>query len=162
MSSPISQAKLERVYPILSKISFLGGIPDDKLSVIFKWLEAVHYEPGECICHEGDEPSHIYIIEQGKVDLMITMDGATVKKRSFETGDSFGEAALLSLINNTATFVAAEPTDIWQLSRKSLNALRAGSPDIFSQLILNLARDLARKLQYTDEMLAREQMKSRS
>jgi len=149
----MSEPKLAHVYPILSRISFLGGIPEKDLDVICKWLEPKHYAAGEIIAKEGEEPSHLYIIERGLVDLLITVEGVTKKKRCFEVGDSFGEAAMLSLINNTATFVASEPTELWTLSRKSLNALRKESPEVFSQLILNLARDLARKLQFTDELL---------
>jgi len=62
---------------------------------------------------------------------------------------------LLSMNNNTASFVAAEDSEIIVLSRRSLNHLRKEDPDLFSILILNLARELARKLQYTDEILLR-------
>ena len=75
-------------------------------------------------------------------------------KREFEVGDSFGEAALLSMINNTASFYALEDCELIALSRQSLNRLRKEQPTVFTQLIVNIARDLARKLQYTDEMLA--------
>jgi CRP-like cAMP-binding protein len=60
---------------------------------------------------------------------------------------------MLSMINHTASFVAAEPSELIVLSRRALNQLRKDDADLFCRLILNLARDLARKLQYTDEML---------
>ena len=146
---------IDSVLPVLSRISFLGGIADSNRAVIFKRFETATFAPGEYVARQGEEPSHIHIIRQGRVELRIADAGHTVHKRSFEVGDCFGEAAMLSLVNNTASFIALEPTELIMLSRRGLNQLRAEAPEVFCQLILNLARDLARKLQYTDEMLLR-------
>ena len=146
---------VDSVLPILSRISFLGGIADANREIIFKRFETASFGAGEYVARQGEEPSHIYIIYRGRVELCIADAGHTVHKRSFEVGDCFGEAAMLSLINNTASFIALEPTELIMLSWRGLNQLRAEAPHVFCQLILNLARDLARKLQYTDEMLLR-------
>ena len=69
--------------------------------------------------------------------------------------DHFGEVAMLSMINNTASFFAAEGCQLIAFSRKSLARLSKEEPLIFRQLILNLARDLARKVQYSDERMLR-------
>ena len=105
-------------------------------------------------------PSHIYIIKKGKIDLYLSYEGTPIKKREFNVGDCFGEAAMLSTINNTASFVAAEDCELIMLSRRALNQLRGEDPKVFCILIMNLARELARKLQYTDEMLLRTEHSS--
>tara|TARA_B110000967_G_scaffold139696_1_gene142637 strand:+ start:2129 stop:2374 length:246 start_codon:yes stop_codon:yes gene_type:complete len=69
--------------------------------------------------------------------------------------DHFGEVAMLSMINNTASFFAAEDCQLIAFSRKSLARLSKEEPLIFRQLILNLARDLARKVQYSNERMLR-------
>lgn len=147
---------VESVLPILAKISFLGGITDEKREIIFRHFQVAHFPQGKYIAKEGEEPSHLYIIQSGQVELQITDQSVTVSKRSFEVGDCFGEVAMLSLINNTASFVAAEDTTLIMLSRRNLNKLRGEAPDVFCQLMVNLARDLARKLQYTDMMLLKK------
>jgi CRP/FNR family cyclic AMP-dependent transcriptional regulator len=143
------------VKAILEQISFLGGLSDDQLGTILGLLECATYKKGEIIAQRGEEPTHIFIIASGRVDLIIEDGDHTVPKRSFEVGDCFGEAAVLSLINNTASFIAAADCSLIAFSRKSLNRLHRDDPDLFCRLILNLARDLARKLQYTDEILLR-------
>ena len=140
---------------ILSKISFLGGVSDAQRKKIFRRLEVGHFKKGEFVSRKGEQPSHIYLINKGKIDLLISDDEVSNRKREFRVGECFGEAALLSMNNNTASFVAAEDSEIIVLSRRSLNHLRKEDPDLFSILILNLARELARKLQYTDEILLR-------
>lgn len=137
----------------LKRISLLGGLTEDQLNKLYPRLETGVVPPGETIAHEGETPTHIHIILRGCVNLLLTQNGETVAKRQFTVGDSFGEAALLSLINNTASFVAAKETELIVLSRRTLYKLHREEIELFSQLILNTARDLARKLQYTDIML---------
>jgi CRP-like cAMP-binding protein len=141
------------VTAILERISFLGGLSEDQVTTILGLLECAEYKKGEMVARRGEEPTHIFIIASGKVNLIIEDGDHTVTKRCFEVGDCFGEAAVLSLINNTASFVAAEDSSLIALSRKALNRLHLNDPDLFCRLILNLARDLARKLQYTDKIL---------
>ena len=124
--------------------------------MIFPYFETAFFDTGEFVARKGQTPTHIYIIKSGRVGLVLESDNSCVTKREFLEGDSFGEAALLSLINNTASFRAMAPTEVIAFSRKSLNNLRKADPEVFSRLILNLARDLARKLQYTDEMLLKK------
>lgn len=141
------------VHAILSRISFLGGLSEQHLATIMGLLECAEYAKGEMIARRGEEPTHIFIIASGRVELLIADGERCVPKRSFRVGDCFGEAALLSLVNNTASFVAAEESSLIAFSQKSLNRLHRDDPDLFCRLILNLARDLARKLQFTDEIL---------
>ncbi|MEI8340765.1 MAG: cyclic nucleotide-binding domain-containing protein [Verrucomicrobiota bacterium] len=155
--SPTSNfAPLEDVEPlisILSKISFFGGVSDAQRHRIFNLLEIGHFNQGEFISKKGDQPSHIYIIKKGRVGLLITDNEVAIQKREFRVGDCFGEAALLSMNNNTASFVALEASEIVVLSQRSLNRLRHEDLELFCLLIMNIARELARKLQFTDNIL---------
>jgi len=144
---------LDSVMSILSKISFFGGVSDAQRNEIFRLLEMGFFKKGEYVSRIGEKPGHIYIIKKGRIDLLITDNEVAVKKREFNVGDCFGEAAMLSMINNTASFVAAEDSELIVLSRQALNQLRHEDIDVFCILIMNLARELARKLQFTDEIL---------
>jgi len=146
---------ISAVEEMLSGISFLGGLTESQFQKVAENLETASFEKGQYIARRGDEPAYIFIIRSGSVNLIIEDDDSTVIKRTFQRADCFGEAALLSLINNSASFIAAEDSELIAFSRKSLNRLHREDPDTFCRLILNLARDLARKLQYTDEFLLR-------
>ena len=149
--SPLEDVK--SVESILAHISFLGGVSDSERNEIFRLFEVGRFKKDEFVSRRGEEASHIYIIRTGRIDLLITDNDVAIKKREFNIGDCFGEAAMLSMINNTASFRAAEDSELIVLSRRSLNQLRRKDINLFCILILNLARELARKLQYTDEML---------
>mgnify|MGYP005852939501 CR=1 FL=1 len=145
------------VNAILSRTAFLGGLNDEQLKTIYRSFETATFQKGEFIARCGEDPSHIFIIRSGKVILFIYDGDRSVRKRTFEVGDSFGEAALLSLVNTSASFLAEEKTELLAFSRKALNQLHREEPTIFSHIILNIARDLARKLQYTDAILVRKE-----
>ena len=152
----------DSVMSILSNISFLGGVSDTQRSKVFRHLEAGQFEKGECVSQHGEEAAHLYIITKGKIDLLLSDNKVAVKKREFTVGDCFGEAAFLAMNNDTASFVAAENCELLVLSRHSLNQLRHEDPELFTTLIMNLARELARKLQYTDYILLQHERERRS
>ena len=148
---------LNSVISILSKISFLGAVSDKQRKEIFRLLEIGAFKKGEYVSVKGEEASHIYIIKRGIIDLLITDNEVVIKKRSFHIGDCFGEAAMLAMQNNTASFVATEDSELIVLSRRALNQLRHEDINLFCVLIMNLARELARKLQFTDEILLKHE-----
>lgn len=145
----------EEVARILPRISLFGGLDDEQFQRLRVHLAGATASAGETIARQGQTATHIHIILSGRVDLMISRGSETLRKRGFSVGDCFGEAALLSLVNNSASFVAVEETRLAALSLSALRQLHSEEPDIFTQIILNIARDLARKLQYTDELLLR-------
>jgi CRP/FNR family transcriptional regulator, cyclic AMP receptor protein len=145
------------IMSILSKISFFGGLSDTQRNKVLRFMKVGHFRKGEYVSKRGEEPSHIYVIIKGKIDLLITDNHVSIRKREFNVGNCFGEAAMLAMNNNTATFVAAEDSELIVLSKRALNQLRREDLNLFCILIMNLARELARKLQFTDEILLKHE-----
>ncbi|MEN8726046.1 MAG: cyclic nucleotide-binding domain-containing protein [Lentimonas sp.] len=151
--NPLSD--LNEVKQVLSRISFFGGVVDDTLEKMMPYFQGTTIKAGECIIRKGDTPTHIFILQSGSVELHITSSSIDRCKRDFGVGDHFGEVAMFSMINDTASFFAKEDCQLITFSQKSLARLSREEPLIFRQLILNLARDLARKVQYSDELMLR-------
>lgn len=143
----------ESVLPILSEIAIFGGFLDRQLSEIFKYLEEGIFEKGETIFQKGDEPSYIYIVKKGEIDLLITKQKVILKKKTLAVGDCFGEASLMAMHKHTATAVAREDSEVMVLSRRALLQLQKEDSKLFSLLMMNIARELARRLELTDEIL---------
>ena len=81
-------------------------------------FEGTTFKAGECIVRKGESPTHIYIIQSGRVELRIADGAVDLRKREFTVGDHFGEVAMLSMINNTASFFAAEDCQLITFSRR--------------------------------------------
>ena len=146
-------ADIDSVRAILSHISMLGAVPEDKQARLFKRLETAHFKKGDYIFCKGDEPTHIYMVMSGQVDLQVTDNDVIVDKVKLGVGESFGEASLMSMHKHTATAVAMEETEIIVLSRHALIRLHQQDIELFALLMMNIARELARRLKLTDDIL---------
>ena len=141
------------VLPILSKIALWGGMSDEQRSKIFKHLEVGIFKKDEYIFHRGDHPSHIYIVKTGKVDLFISEREAVVEKETLTVGGCFGVAALMAMETHMGTAIASEDSEVMVLSRQSLLELRHEDIHLFAFLMMNIAREIARRLKLTDDIL---------
>lgn len=145
----------ESVFPVLSDIALFGGMSERQLSAVCSWLEQGAFHEGEHIFRKGDDPSHIYIVTRGKIDLLITEHGTALQKKTLVAGDCFGEASLMSMQRHAATAIAREASDVIVLSKRALLRLQKADAALFSLLMMNIARELARRLRLTDDILLR-------
>lgn len=144
---------IESVLSILSQVAIWGGLSDEERSKVFKRLEIGIYEKGEYIFKKGDQPSHIYIVKSGTIDLFISDQDIVIEKETLTAGGCFGVAALMAMATHMGTAIAREESEILVLSRQSL--LELGHEDIrlFAFLMMNIAREIARRLKLTDDIL---------
>jgi CRP/FNR family transcriptional regulator, cyclic AMP receptor protein len=141
------------VYPILSRIAIFGGATEFQLEEIFRRLETGVIPKGEHIFDRGGEPSHIYIVKSGEVELSIPGTEVTIQKKRLGVGECFGQVALMSMQPHAVTAIAGETSEIIVLSRGALHQLRHEDITLFALLMMNIARELARRLIFTDKML---------
>jgi CRP-like cAMP-binding protein len=144
---------IESVLHILSDIAIWGGISDDQRDKIFRLLEIGMFQKGEHIFRKGDEPSHIYIVKKGKIDLMIGDEDVHLAKKTLVAGECFGVASLMAMQTHTSTAITLEDSEIMVLSRQALLQLQEEDIKLFALLIMNIARELARRLKLTDDIL---------
>jgi CRP-like cAMP-binding protein len=71
-------------------------------------------EPGEEVFHQGEHGDRFYVIEDGEAEVI--GDGRFI--RTLETGDGFGEIALLRDTVRTTTVCARTPLLLYTLDRQ--------------------------------------------
>lgn len=145
--------RVDDVMPILSRIALFGGMDDIQLASIVDRLKKVHYEGGEMIYHRGDAPSFIYIIIKGEVKIVIDAKGVSLELVSFGVGDCFGESSVIGIQAHSASAVAASGTELIVMERRVLSELQEEDKDLFMLLVLNIARETARRLHRSDQAL---------
>ena len=144
---------IDEVLPILNEISIFAGLSDAQLHELFKLLQKTHYSAGEKVFEEGEQPSHIYIVQSGSVKLVVNAEDMPLELIVFEEGQCFGETSVIGIQPHAATAVCVEDTDLIVLSRNALLSLYKSDLEMFSTLILNIAREACRRLAKTDEIL---------
>lgn len=150
-TSPLTD--FDSVHSIVSQLRIFGGVTEPQWTTLFRHLEMWKVPAGEVIFRKGDEPLHIHIVKSGKIDLQIREEDVVIHKHELNVGECFGEASLMSMHRHTSTAVAAVDSEIIVLSRRALITLNKEDVKLFALLMMNLARELARRLYITDQML---------
>jgi CRP-like cAMP-binding protein len=131
----------------LQRYSLFGGLLEDQIEKILPLMEQEEYEPEHAIIVEGARNDRIRFILEGTV--------AVIKKdlvlSEFGKGDFFGEMEVLEVMPSAATIKALNTVKVISISNKSLREVYKIDIKTFSLIIMNLARDLSRRLRRMDE-----------
>lgn len=101
------------------------------------------YNMGDVIVEEGEPGNHIYIIEKGKVEVWKKHSDGNKKVLGFlNTGQIFGEMAIIEKTKRTATVTAIESTVIISIQGDRLLDALQKSPPIITTLIKTLIANL--------------------
>lgn len=124
---------------------------DEEIDSLIENCNVLSLEEGEFIVKDGEQGDEIFLILSG---------GAFVKKGDvtlveLRKGDLFGEMVLLDQRTRTADIVASTYTDVLVMSYDTIFNTFSKSPKIFSILILNLCRLLAKRLKGSSEEIKR-------
>lgn len=141
----------------LCKHSMFGGLQDEELLLIKGFLQEHTYPQNTTILQQGQSNNSVHFIIEGEV--AIVRQSETNKKQSriittLHKGDSFGEMELIDIQSCAASVISLTETHIITLSNKDLYQISLQNLKTYTMLILNLARDISRRLRSADEMLA--------
>ena len=134
----------------LQKYSLFGGMIPDQVERIRPLLVQSAYSAGQSVLREGDPNDSIYFILDGRVQIV---KGSRVLSELGE-GETFGEMELLDVQPSAATVRALSPLRVAAISNRAVRQIYCMDPKIFALLVMNLARDLSRKLRRMDEIAA--------
>ena len=111
---------------------------------------------GEQIIREGDAGDKMYLVVDGEMSVSKAVNGERKAIAKLESGDVFGEIALVSSQPRTADVFAVTDAKLLSLDWKTLERLRRLSPFITSKLFLNISKILGNRLiETTDKMVCR-------
>jgi CRP/FNR family cyclic AMP-dependent transcriptional regulator len=85
--------------------------------------------------------------------LVVNLSHAPLELIVIGQGHYFGETSVVGIQLHAATAIAIENTEYIVLSRNALLSLFKSDFELFSILILNIAREACRRLYETDEIL---------
>jgi len=146
-------------FDFLRRCPLFGGLTDSALEHIRTLMLRQRFPAGGVILAEGSINDRIYFIERGRVEISkaAVADGKPTSRFivSMCSGDTFGEMELLDVQPCEATVRAAEETVTLSLSNRDLYLVSKSDMKAYALLIMNLARDLRRRLRHPDFLLAK-------
>ncbi len=141
---------------MLGDIGLFGGMNDTTLESLAKDLPSVIAQAGEAVVEEGDTASEMYIVISGELEVVKHGRSAgEVRVALFGPGDWFGEMAILDVEPRSATVRAVAPSVLLKMTAKDVERLLYRTDmKQYSLLIMNVARELSRRLRVADGILA--------
>lgn len=107
------------------------------------------FKEGDYIFREGDLGTEMYIIHEGKVEILNTMSGDEVVIAVLEKGDFFGEMSILEDMPRAASARALTPTKVLAINGSTFDQMLRDNPEV----AVRVMRKLSRRLRETDELL---------
>ena len=139
---------------LLAGIHIFAGLSDQAMESLAASCQHLHVESGQAIVEQGAVASEMFVIVRGKVEVIKHAGSpAAVLLENMEAGEFFGEMCILECMPRAATVRALEPTDLYVLSNGDLLKLFRKCPDQYAILVLNISRDLCRRLRRVHELL---------
>lgn len=139
----------------LQSYAMFGGVNDQQLIVLSRLLQTENYPEGTFLFHQDDPADRLLFIQQGQVEILTRVSDETlVPIAKCQEGDSIGEMAMIDMQRRSASVRALEPVTALSLSYGSLCELYTTDPQLYTLMLMNLARELSRRLRAMDKVVA--------
>jgi CRP-like cAMP-binding protein len=104
---------------------------------------------GKFVFREGDLGTEMYIIQEGKIEILNRMGDEDRVLAVLEKGDFFGEMSVLEDLPRAASARALTDTRLLQINGSTFDQMLQANPEI----AVRMMRKLSRRLRETDELL---------
>ena len=139
---------------LLRNLALFKNLSLDELFGIDRALEQRRVLAGETIYTEGSWGWHLYIIAEGKVQIVKELDSERQEIKRLGTGAYFGEIALFDEAPRWDGAIALEDSILLCLEKKRFISLISQRPHI----ILEICRFLSKRLRETDKYMSAKKM----
>lgn len=142
---------------------FFGGLSDASLDLLVSMLAERRFDAGAAVVAEGEPGRSMYVVHSGQLKVSKRGEsGRAVHVADFAPGDFFGEMTLIEPHNRSATVVAESPTVLYELTARNLYTYYKADIAAYVLVMLNINRELCRRLRRADERIAELADASRS
>jgi CRP/FNR family transcriptional regulator, cyclic AMP receptor protein len=131
----------------LRRIKSLALLNDEQLAAFLDYVDVVSCERSATLFREGQSGDSMFLILDGQMRVFIKKkNGEVVLLRLLESGDAFGEVALLNQAPRSANVEAVRDSVLIKISATKLQKLVADQPAVAAQFLYHQARALGRQL----------------
>ncbi len=140
------------ILKVLEATPFLVGLRTEALARLGAKGVVRDFGPGDVIVREGEAGHSLFIIVEG--DVEVSKHPHDVVLARLHAGTFFGEMCVVDPVPRVATVRALTRVQVIELTSGTLYHLFQEMPDQYAIMILNVARDIARRLRHLDEEFA--------
>lgn len=135
---------------LLGNSELLGGLDDDMLDKLSSLTVTRKLDKNETLFVKGDPGDSFFGVQDGKIKIVTTSpNGKEVTLNIIESGQFFGEIAMLDGMDRTADAIAMEKTDLLVIQRRDFIPFLEKHP----KLCIQVMQLLCRRVRLTSEMV---------
>ncbi|MDR1867344.1 MAG: cyclic nucleotide-binding domain-containing protein [Treponema sp.] len=134
---------------MLYRYPFFGGLNNEQIRIVYALMQEKSYQRGDIILNEGEPSDSLYFIYEGTV----VVRKKNINLSTFGEGEIFGEVEILDPMPSAATVNAQTDTKLLLLSHSAIYELYKRDIKVFALIIMNLARDVCRRLRRMNEVV---------
>lgn len=140
----------------LADIGLFGGLSQETLEVLASSIPASRVEAGEMVVEEGDTSTQMFVVIAGELEVIKRgQSGGDVRVAVLGPGDWFGEMSIIDVQPRSASVRAVAPTLALSITADHVeNLLYRRDVKDYALFIMNIARELSRRLRVADGILA--------
>ncbi len=133
---------------LLQEVDIFKPFSDEAKLYLSDCIRRHHIEQGDVIVEQGDAGDSLFLIVEGVVGVYVRADdGKSKEVARLGAGNFFGEMALLTGEDRTATVIALVDTYLFELTKADIKPLIAEQPEV-SELV---SKVLAYRQQMTEK-----------
>jgi CRP-like cAMP-binding protein len=117
----------------LAAIDLFAPLSLEEMTALANSSDSHIFAPGETIIRTGDKGTSMYVVHSGRVKVQrptVEGHGAPQIIATLHEGDFFGEMGLFTGEPRAANVVAAEETEVLEISHDSMRRLFETNPDL--------------------------------
>ena len=141
------------IIQVLENVPIFEHLTEKELSEVVRLTHERTFKKDEHVFKKLAPAEGMYVILDGEV-LITDSDSETVFA-TLESGDFFGELALLDEEPRSASAISTMPSRLIGFFRTDLLTLMKRSPELGNKILLNLSRILGERLRRTNQELAK-------
>jgi len=139
----------------LREVGLFGALSDEFLDHLASTLGTLRVPAGDTIFREGDPAREFFVVLDGEIEVLKkSRRGRETRVAILGPHDCFGEMSIIDMQPRSATVRALGPAHLLRITTEEMDALYRHDLKSYTLIVLNIARDLSRRLRVTDGLLA--------
>lgn len=130
-----------------------AGFDDDEIEAFINAADRKIVPADHVFFAMGNLNSSLFLIYSGSVQVGRLGTDADTLLATLQAGQTFGEMSFMDGSRTTAAVTAREQTEVFEISRKSVDKLLGERPNLGVKLWRNFALDLKHRLSKTNELI---------
>ena len=137
----------------LRGLALFSGLHEDALDLLCARLEQRVLKAGDVLFRQGDRGRELYVLLTGSLRHERLCAQGELVARLVEPGDWVGEMSMLDVMPRPASAVATTDATVLRLDNRTLDCVYRHDLKQYALLVMNLARQLSRKLRDAEDRL---------